>query len=484
MINQILFLFGLYAFGVFFGLLFKRGFPPALIGITGFLWGALFWVVGGILMSTISIPYTPVSMLILFILLVIGFGIIHIKNKTWGLSRRELACLLPIALVFLLVLILASQFNFSYVSSDSIVQISTGRRIAYEGFSSGVIEEFSLRGVFLPQLQSASVFLGDGYLYAAQPAFGLSFALIFYFLSHRIISLLLPDKRLALALTILTSLALFSTYFIAFQFFYIHNSMISAVYLFMGVSAFWLAAVEEKGSWMTFGILGLLGFSLARNEAPIFALIFLVLAISADRIPYRIRLRSILTYLALLVLWYLYLLWRMGGGTKILNPEKTLVIVGVLVAFALLVIFSESKWVKRFVLPHLPKIMLGSLALILVLMVSQKQDHMVGSLYVSILNMLQFGRWGVTWLVFSLLFLVSIPGPRVPREELFLYGISSFFGLLMLIVYFRNPYRIGWYDSANRMLTHILPIIVLYILMKAAQGLSKESILSGPGNRD
>lgn len=470
--DQVLFLFGLYGFGVYFGLLFKRQLSCVLIGMTGFLWGALFWVAGGIILSAASLPYTPASMGFYFLLLILGFGIIHARNKTWQLSRRELFGILLVAFIFILVLLLAGHFNFSYVSSDSIEQISTGRRIAHEGFSSGVIEELSLRGVFLSQLQSASVFLGDDYLYAAQPGFAFTFLLLFPYLSQWILRQLVENKRLVLVLSILASLVLFSTYFIVFQFFYIHNSLISAVYLFMAVCAFWLAAVEKKDAWVILGILGLLGFSLARNESPIFALIFLLLVISADRIPYQTRLRSIFPYLFALTLWYGYLLIRMGTGTKILDPEKTLIIIGALVACGILVLSSELKWVKRTLLPHLPKIMLGTLLLLLVLMAVLKTEHMKGSLTVSILNMLRYGRWGITWLVFSLLFLVSLLGPRIPREELFFYGITSFFSTLLALAYFRLPYRIGWYDSANRMLTHILPIIVLYVLMKAFQAMS------------
>jgi len=67
---------------------------------------------------------------------------------------------------------------------------------------------------------------------------------------------------------------------------------------------------------------------------------------------------------------------------------------------------------------------------------------------------------------------VSQAGPRFPQEDLFLYGVILFFALLLAIVYFRVPYHTGWGDSANRMFTHILPIVILYVQMKAAQGLS------------
>jgi len=470
--NQILFLFGLYSFGVFIGLLFKNKLPTALIGISGFLWGALFWVIGSLVMLTLTIPYTLFSMLVLIIPLIVGGGIIHARRKTWNLSGSELINLLLIAFSFLLILILASYFNFSTTSQDSIVQISTGIRISYEGLSSWVMRELSLRGVFLSLLQSTSVFLGDDYLYLVQPAFAFTFFLVFFYLTRRIISNILSNQRLTLTYSVLASLALFSTYFMVFQFFYIHNSLISAAYLFVGVSGIWLSVIEDDSNWLVLAMAGLLGFSLARNEAPIFALIFLLLVISADRIPYRDRMRSILPYLAFLILWYAYLLARMGTGTKILDPEKASIIIASLFACGTLVLISDGKWVKRFLLPRLPQIMLSSLFLMVVAMVIFKPEHMIISVWITIRNVLEAGGWGITWLLFGFLFILSLPGPRVPWEKLYSYGIFSFLFLLLGIVYFRNPFRLGWGDSANRMLTHILPIIMSYIVMKVAKGSS------------
>jgi hypothetical protein len=306
-------------------------------------------------------------------------------------------------------------------------------------------------------------------LYAAQPGFAFTFILVYYYLSKRIIGHLLSNQRLVVLLPLLTSLALFSTYFIVYQFFYIHNSLISAGYLFMAVASFWLAAREQNDCWMIPGVVALLGFSLTRNEAPIFSLIFLILVISADRTPHQTRLRTILPYLSLVTLWYTYLLARMGAGTKILNPQKTLVIIAALVAYGALVLISKLEWVQRFLLPYLPQVMFGGLVLMLAVMIIIKPEHMKNSVMVTIKNLFESGGWGITWMLFGFLLVISFAGPRVPGEQLFFYGICSFLLLLMGIVFFRNPFRIGWGDSGNRMLTHILPIVVLYVLMKAAR---------------
>ena len=470
--SQVLFLMGLYGFGVYFSLLFTRQLAVLLIGISGFLWGALFWVLGGMTLLMLQLPYTSASMAILFIILVIGISLLHFKNKTWQISRREMIYLITMALVFLGVLILASQYNLSIASTDSIIYIVTGRRIPYEGFSQSVMVELADRGGFLPLLQSASVFLGDDYIFAAQPAFGLSLAGIYFYLTQRILGHLLNDKRLALSLSILSGLVLFSTYFVVFQTFYIHTNIICAVYLFLSVCGFWLASVEEKDSWVIVGMISLLGFSLARLESPVFALPFLVLLISWGKIPYRILLVSILPYLTYLIIWYLYLSRGVGDVDLTLDQPRTLAVIGVLAACIILVLFSKVNWIKRWVLPHLPMIMLGVLVLVVAIMFIQKPEHMYTSMKVILKNVLESGRWGITWVVFSFLVFISLFWPGSLREAYFFYGISSFLLLLLAISYFRVPYRVGWGDSANRMLTHILPILILYGLINLPQGIS------------
>lgn len=480
---QILFLTGLVLFGVYFGLLFRRKIPFVFIVITGYLWGALIWVIGGTLLQISKIPYTAASMASLFGFLVLGISIVHVRNKTWKLSRQESIYLLSFTLCFILVMVLASHYNYSIASPDSVVMISTGRRFTYEGFSPRIIEELSLRGVFLPQLQSASVFLGDDYLYAAQPAFGFTFILTYFYASHCILRHLGLSKRRVLMYAILSTVVLFSTYFVAFQFFYIHTNLISAVYLFVAVAGFWFVSVKENHEWLIVGILAITGFSLARTEAPLFALLFLTLVISTGGVSFQAKLKTILPYLCFMIFWYLYLYWMMGEGTYILNPDRTLLVVSSLFALGLLVFLSEVRWIKKFLLPYLPQVMLGILGLLLVVMFVQKSDHFISSIYSSIFNMLETGEWGLTWLMFSFLLLVSFLGPQVLKEELFSYGIVSFFALLLAIVYFRVPYKSGWGDSANRMFTHILPIVVLYVLMKAAKGLAQSETVTEKANK-
>jgi hypothetical protein len=275
MINQVLFLLGLYTIGVLTGLLFKKHIPFIFIYLTGFLWGSLIWVIAGVSFLIVSIPYSALNMLLLAIAILITVAIIHIRRGTWRMTRSEILWLVGVMAAFVLVVSVAAQYNFSVASSDSVQQIMLGRNIANHGFTESATRELASWGVFLPILQSASVFLGDGYLYSAQPAFAFTLLLTFFYLSRRAARQSFSGARVAPAFALLATLALASTYFIVFQAFYIHNSLIAATYLFVAIGSFWLALSERNNVWLVFAMLALTGFSISRTESPLFALIYL-----------------------------------------------------------------------------------------------------------------------------------------------------------------------------------------------------------------
>jgi hypothetical protein len=409
-------------------------------------------------------------MLLFLITVLISLLIISIRQGIPHLTRSDFFWFVGVMVAFVIVVSVASRYNYSIASYDSVAQIMLGRDIANHGFTELTTNDLASWGVFLPLLQSASVFLGDGYMYAAQPAFAFTLLITFLYLSQRVARQSFYGIYAATAISLLATLTLASTYFMVFQVFYIHNGLIAATYLFVAITTFWLALSERNNIWLIFAMLALLGFSISRTEAPLFALIFLSLLISSGQIPYRIRLTATLPYLIILVLWYLSLLRVMGGGTDILDPTKALAIVGLLIAFGVLVGLSYYRWVEFYLLPALPMIMLGVFLVGLVLLFILKPMDMQTNLTAILMNMFDSGRWGITWHILLGLLVLGTIQPRFNNEKLFFYGIPLFFALLLALGFMRLPYRLGWGDSANRIITHIMPIILLYTVIKYSQG--------------
>ncbi|MCP4374518.1 MAG: hypothetical protein GY797_41410 [Deltaproteobacteria bacterium] len=472
MLAQVLFLLMLYILGVLVGLLFKKHLPFPFISLTGFLWGAIVWVLIALGCLSLSISYSLLSMSLLVAAVFVVLVAVHIKQGTWRHNRSEISWLVGTMLGLTVVVSAATQFNFSAATYDSISQILLGRTIAYEGFTESTTRSLASWGVFLPLLQSASVFLGEGYLYALQPAFAFTFLLTFFYIGHRAGRQSFFGARVALVLALLTTLTLASTLFIVFQTFYIHNNFPAAIYLFVAVSTFWLALREQNNTWLIFAMLALTCFSLLRTETLLFALIFLSLVIATGQLSYRVRLYIVMPYVGILLIWYVKLLLAIGPGTDILDPKRTLAIIAILIGFGVGVGLSRLRWVENYILPILPMLMIGGLLCALVFVFVQKPTHMHTSLGNIWQNMIFYGWWGATWLIVFILLLFAFLQPKIPYEHLFSYGIAAFFMLLLALSFMRSPYRLVWWDSANRIITHIIPIVFFYLLLKYGHGLS------------
>jgi len=467
MIYQMIFLLGLHLFGVLFGLLFKKHIPFPFICITGFLWGALIWVVTAVLLLTISVAYSPMNMGLLLTVIIVTLIITHISRNTWQLNYTELAWLMGTIFVYFFVVSITIQFNYSWPTHDSAVQIMLGRVIAQDGYvywpQAGIVSY----GLFVPLLHSASIFLGQDYLWAVHPVFAFSFFLSFCYLCWHATKKGTTDDYKEIFMVLLISLSLFTAGLMFIQVFYIHNSFISATYLFIAVGSSWLALRDQNNAWLIFTMAALTGFSLARIEAPLFAIAFLSLLINTGNFSYKLRLYIILPYLIFMIIWYFKLmLFTHSYYDIILNPRNAVALLALLISFGAFLIGSRLHWVEHFVLPKLHILMIGVLLITLGVFFVQQPEHMLKCVINTIKNAYYYGNWGPIWIYLFVLLLLSIAQPRMANDTFISLFIIAFFLLLFSLGAMRTPYRLGYGDSGNRMLTHILPIICLYILIK------------------
>jgi hypothetical protein len=274
-------------------------------------------------------------------------------------------------------------------------------------------------------------------------------------------------------LVVLACLLLVSTDIISFQFFYLHSTFPAAVYLIVAVASFWLADCEKNQAWLVFAVLGLLGFCLTRIESPLFSLIYLALVVSRAGYSYRVRLTLTLSFLLPVIVWYLVIGVSTIYGVKYLNPTNTLGMVGLMAAFGLLVGLTGIRKLERWILAYLPVSMFLVILAGVGLMFILKSEHMLISLDSMLQNTFMTGRWGATWYVLVILLVLAIWQPPVHFEGLFAWSIPIFVLLLLALVFVRNPYHLRWTDSANRMLTHLAPVVLLYLMIKYSPMLEK-----------
>jgi hypothetical protein len=469
MMGQFAYLFGLHVVGTLFGLLFKKRLPMPFLCVTGFFWGAMLWVVAAILLMTLSLPYTLASILIVLGLVVAALVVIHIKQETWRLSSQELYWLGGSLLVAALVILAAVSTNYTRATPDSFALIVLGRNFAQDGFTAWSVSRLSDWGVFLPVLLSANVFLGQDYLYALLPTISFFYFSSFFIVSYLAAKKLLNNTAKALIVSTIAVFLLASTYIVAFQVFYIHTNQPSAAYLFLAVVSFWFATSEENNTWLIFGTIALLGFSLMRTEGPLFALIPLVLFLSEGKASYKERLLVTLPLAAMLTVWYIIIALGVTAEDGLITPASTLVVIAPLIGLGGLAALTYFRFVNQY-MKQLSSLMIVVLLFAGVAFFLVVPHHMIVSSTSLLSNLLTPNRWGFSWFIILSMIPVFFIKPDLPHEKILSVVVPAYFLLLIDLAYarlrFGEPFHTSLLDSANRLSTQVFPIVVLYGSLK------------------
>ena len=471
MIAQLLFLFALQGFGILFGLAFKKRIPLPFVCLSGLLWGGLFWVLAVMALLVLGLPFTPASSGLLIGLLALGLVVWNALRGNFRLSAAELKWMVAFMALSALLFALAARFNFTFITPDSLAMILNGRAFSFSWSSPTIQQELALRGVFVPALQSASVFLRVDYLSAFQPSCSVLFGGLFIYLSRAMLASLKPAKAAPFWLPILALAALLSLYVILLQLFYIHTNLLSGIFLMVSLACFWLGLKEDNPAWLVFASLSLLAFGLLRTEAPAFILIVLLVLFSYPRLRYVTRLAVCLPLALFFSGWYLYLMTAMGAGTYILNPTNTLLVVVGMLAAAVLALVSGLGWVERIILPRLKWILWIGLAVGLAALALFDGGRASSRLETFVLNLFATGLWGWGWVALAAAAALALAQPAMPYEGLFAASLPAVLLFIYMVYTQAADYKFEWSDSANRMLTHVVPALFLYLTVKFGQAL-------------
>lgn len=467
---HILFPFLLYIIGLI-PILFNKNkqMPTAFFGWTAFAWGTLLWVVAFIFCLLLSIPYTLVN-IITFITLVLAIASVLLRRKYRLPDVSDLKEVWPTATLFLFTLITAYFIDWGRASSDSLMQLVLANELTTVTLTNRTLAEFGYWGPMLAALHAPASLFSYAYITTLQAAFAMSMVGSFgYFCYYGLIQLEMPPFQARLV-AILVAFFLFSTPFINFQFYYIHNNIAAAMYLLIGVGTLWLALTNSSRSFHWISVFALLGFSLTRTESILFAIVFLAVALSSDRLSNRDWLITLLPFTLFLSVWQLWLFFVAHPTTHILTPERILILLGVTLGFYVAVVMKRISSLNRLLIQHLHQIMILVFVLAIIVMLFVNPVDVFTAVKVTFFNLFIAGLlwWGIVWWV-VVAWLFSLPYTSTfPDERLFVFGIVGFFILVMVVGFAHGPGRLGWYSSPNRLYVHILPIILLYLTLKTA----------------
>lgn len=466
---HILFPVLLYLLGVLLLAPAGDAIPQRFVAWTAFAWGALAWMIGALLVLILPVPYTLATIAAALVLLA-GLVFFALRRRFRPTSVPPWKGLVWPFAVFVVAVTIPSLLQVAEVHPDTYDMLLMASDLAGGEPSPTTLNNLGLFGLGLPLLQSAAPWFGVAFFYSMPAAF--TFTIIAALRTFCYQGLLRLDRSRSDAARIanLVTLLFASTMWVFFQFAYIHNGSIAATYLLLGAGSGWLALVDGKKSWLWLASFALLGMSLARVETVFFAIAFFVVLLSLDRFSIGMWPRLLLPFTALLLAWYGWLLLVARPETKFLTPSRILVFGGVVAIFFAAVSSLQLAPLHRIPRRHLYRWLLAALGLIAaVMVVVYPAERFFDPMWSTIVTLFLVGVtwWGLIWWFVVAALLLLARAPQFQYQRALSRVITAFFALYVIFGLLHG-YAAAFDGSGNRMALHILPVIFLYLTLRAA----------------
>ncbi len=254
------------------------------------------------------------------------------------------------------------------------------------------------------------------------------------------------------------------TFMLRSQLGYLNSHLLMAGYYTLGF-AFCLDAMKEsqfiQNRFFSALVIGSVAF--IRLEGLLFTALLLFALMSLNVFSKKQLLQIGLVALLVPGAWYMRLAAAGVSSSAILTPRNTVIM---LLVVSSPLFINWCRQTQRFAgwMPRLAVVGLSVILSIYLLI----QDTATESTLMLVSNSLATGRWGSFWWTFGpLVILMAFFGPRLKREDIWLEVLwGGFLVVLLLGVIRSSPYRTGWGDSGNRMLIHLVPLVVTYTVFK------------------
>jgi hypothetical protein len=360
------------------------------------------------------------------------------------------------------------------LSFDSFKQIAVAFSLYNPLVHPSSIEQLASWGFFLISLHSlAGAFDGEGFVNGLHGLIFLATLLLLIALMR----LAAPSCRRR-APWLLGGAALLwgTTYFNVFHAVYIHNGMLTAMYALAVTGIAIRVLRDQRNGWIALLFLCAVSFCLTRTEAALYLFVILSLGCLLFEPPSRAARFAIACAALTAIIWQLFLLRGIGLGSDILTPGRIIALLGAMTG--LLVLGALTPAVRYLLSPRLTAaIGLAAIPILITALFAIAPDATKANIYAIVTN-LTSPFWAATGACVIALYLFSLQaallalGQRAPgkaeRTVLFLFlAATAVFVLILLFGTIRIPYRLGWGDSANRLMVMVVPLVLAAALAAA-----------------
>ena len=471
--EPVLFIFSLYVIGLLFALLFIPKLSAVFACLTGFLWGALFYTVLVILMlATSVIPYNTTTTMLSGIILILTLTVVLIRKNNYKIKTREILFIIGYSVILFFVICFFSLKNYSKASFDSMLLVNMGRYLASGDIFNWIMGSPKGYGMLIPILHSSSSFWGMDYYSALQPTISFVFACIFLYINGMFIKSITTSIIVQVVVPLFSSALFFSTPIIWFNTTYIHTNFISGAYLLVSLYAYINGIINESNEWLATGTISIIGFGFCRTENSIFAVLILLLVFRSSQVDFKKRISNTLPYCLVFIFWWILVLQMKDTPySDLLTKNILYAYIFVFMLFIIGILLSKNLWIERIIFRKIDLWISASFIAVYTIMMIEKPQEMS----LSFINILQNsfitnnGGYGVTsyFIAIGLLLVyiinIKFKNPNYKSTAMLAMIIFNFIMFVLIMGFFRTPYRVGWGDSANRMFIALLPISITYI---------------------
>ena len=468
---EVLVILTVYIFGWAYLRIFLVGLDCGVMFLAAFPAGTAIWMLSTIIVLVLHIPYSP------WVPFGLCGGAAFIANVFYGpaVQRPELIRAAIIALPICIFSAIFQYFELTIIASDSLFMLAMGKQISHHGgFTDGISALLASFSSFIAFTQMVAFYFGIDYFKSILPLHALSTLGLYVALGRRILAVWWPfNSWIQIGLPILAGATLVSTYPYAWGSFYLKTAPVYGFSIFVGCTAAWLAITENQPKWLGLMVIAIFGTLTLRVESGLTTLPLLVVAVSLRTID--IRTRAILIAVIGLTFgaWYaliiiesfgrgmfsVYQLFGIGAAPGLFGAATALILWPRLI--------QRTPNLHR-VVEALPPLMISGLVAFIVLYGMMKPEITINALYkyACFIGDPALGStffWGG---MCALTLLMTFIRGNLQDEKIFVYVIMGYI-LVVIAIAIQVPWKhCGSHDSTNRILVHIMPTLVFYMLLR------------------
>jgi hypothetical protein len=282
----------------------------------------------------------------------------------------------------------------------------------------------------------------------------------------------MTEKRVILALIIGVILLFVTSNLPYAMLVYIHTNLSSGLFLFLTVVSLYFAIEEDNESWLVLSGLSLFSFGLMRIENVLIALLIIFFYLARGKLSWRQSILTFVPYLLFQGIWYFYVHF-MDVSSFLSSMEKEQILLISIGCFVMIVVILLSRWkFLKSILNWASKIVPFLLLAAWVVLGFLNPEQGMTNLRAILSNIFISGNWGFFWIVTLSLFVISLFSGRFPQKGTLINIMVSFVAIVEILGFFRHPYHDQWYDSANRMMIHIAPLVLFFVITQIAKASS------------